>query len=58
MSNKPETIELNPEELKTLLERVKAAVSEEDYEIIKEMTEVLQAEPGCGSKGSIHQTVA
>jgi len=43
MSNKPETIELNPEELKTLLERVKAAVSEEDYEIIKEMTEVLQA---------------
>jgi transposase len=41
MPNKP--IELTPEELKTLLERVKAAVSEEDYEIIKDMTEIIQA---------------
>ena len=41
MPNKP--IELTPEDLKTLLERVKAAVSEEDYETIKAMTEVLQA---------------
>jgi hypothetical protein len=41
MPNK--SIELTPEELKTLLERVKAAVSEEDYEIIKDMTEIIQA---------------
>ncbi len=41
MPHKP--IELTPEDLKTLLERVKAAVSEEDYETIKAMTEVLQA---------------
>ena len=41
MPDKP--IELTPEDLKTLLERVKAAVSEEDYEIIKDMTEIIQA---------------
>lgn len=41
MPHKP--IELTPEDLKSLLERVKAAVSEEDYEIIKGMTEALQA---------------
>jgi len=39
MPNKP--IELTPEDLKTLLERIKTAVSEEDYEIIKDMTEII-----------------
>lgn len=41
MPNKP--IELTSEDLKILLERVKAAVSEEDYETIKAMTEFIQA---------------
>ena len=40
---KPKTIELSPEDLQALLERVKTVVSEEDYEIIKAMTEALQA---------------
>ncbi len=31
---KPKTIELSPEDLQALLERVKAVVSEEDYEIM------------------------
>ena len=40
---KPKTIELSPEDLQALLERVKTVVLEEDYEIIKAMTEALQA---------------
>jgi len=43
MANKPKRIDLTPEELKTLLKRVKTVVSKEDYEKIKAMAETIEA---------------
>ena len=43
MANKPKIIDLSPEDLRILLERVKLAVSEEDYEKIKAMAETIEA---------------
>ncbi len=43
MANKPKRIDLSPEDLRILLERVKLAVSEEDYEKIKAMAETIEA---------------
>jgi len=43
MSDEPRRLELTPEELKALLERVKAAVSESDYEAVKAMADTIEA---------------
>ena len=39
MPDKPRRIDLTPEDIETLLERVKPVVSEQDYEAIKAMGE-------------------
>lgn len=43
MSDKPRKLELTPEELKSLLERIKPEVSESDYEAIKAMADTIEA---------------
>ncbi len=43
MPDKPRRIELKPEELKALLERIKPAVSDQDYEAIKAMANTIEA---------------
>lgn len=43
MSDEPRRLELTPEELKSLLERVKPVVSESDYEAIKAMADTIEA---------------
>ena len=43
MPDKPQKLELTPEDVKSLLERIKPAVSESDYEIIKVMADTIEA---------------
>ena len=43
MPDKPRRIDLTPEDIKTLLERVKPVVSEGDYEAIKAMADTIEA---------------
>ena len=43
MPDKPRKIELTPEDIKSLLERIKPAVSESDYETIKAMADTIEA---------------
>jgi transposase len=43
MSDKPRKLELTPEDIKSLLERVKPVVFESDYEAIKAMADTVEA---------------
>jgi len=43
MPDKPRRIDLSPEDLKALLERIKPVVSDQDYEAIKAMAETIEA---------------
>ena len=43
MPDKPRKIDLKPEELKALLERIKPVVSDQDYEAIKAMADTIEA---------------
>ncbi len=43
MANKPKIIDLTPEDIQALLDRVKYTVSKEDYEKIKAMAETIEA---------------
>ena len=43
MPDKPRRIDLTPEDIETLLERVKPVVSEQDYEAIKAMADTIEA---------------
>ena len=43
MPDKPRRIDLTPEDIKTLLERVKPVVSEQDYEAIKAMADTIES---------------
>ena len=43
MPDKPRRIDLSPEDLKALLERIKPLVSDQDYEAIKAMAETIEA---------------
>ena len=42
MANKPKIIDLTPEDIQALLDRVKYTVSKEDYEKIKAMAETIE----------------
>ena len=43
MPDKPRRIDLSPEDLKALLERIKLVVSDQDYEAIMAMAETIEA---------------
>ncbi len=43
MASKPKIIDLTPEDIQALLDRVKYTVSKEDYEKIKAMAETIKA---------------
>ena len=43
MPDKPRRIDLSPEDLKALLERIKPVLSDQDYEAIKAMVETIEA---------------